>query len=371
MIATASRRSSSTRVLCLLLAPGVSLAMQVVTPPMTLLSGFLGAGKTTTLTHLLTNRDDLKIAVLVNDVASVNVDAMSLRKTVIEAGPSVDMVQLENGCVCCSAAGDLVLGVATLLDKNYGEPFDHVVIELSGVADPANVQRTLELGGIAVDRKVALVDAHAFPEIINSIQSSGERDDLTGHLHGADDEHSHVAECDVEKPVVELLLQQIEFSDVVLVNKCDLASADERGATLEACRALNKDASILSTTFGAASVVEILPQEIDSSADSSRASAANAVPPSAEAVDAPKADQPAGCSAAAGGAVPNSVDEFGFVSIVYRARRVCAISGTPEARGASLLAVPTQPPSPNAIPFSRPYGVPGSQVPSTGDASMS
>ena len=192
-------------------------------PPMTLLGGFLGAGKTTTLTHLLTNRDGLRIAVLVNDVAAVNVDAMSLRRTTVEAGSDIEMVQLENGCVCCSAAGDLVPAVAALLERNE---FDHVVIELSGVADPVNVQTSLGLGGIAVDRKVALVDANSFPELYGSMEKAGEREDLTGRQ----DKMPHA--CVVERPVVELLLQQIESADVILVNKCDLASEEVRAAPL-------------------------------------------------------------------------------------------------------------------------------------------
>eukprot|EP00966_Prymnesium_polylepis_P030296 704522-Prymnesium_polylepis.1 len=85
---------------------------------MTLLGGFLGAGKTTTLQHLLANREGLRIAVLVNDIAAVNVDAMALRRTTLEAGDGVEMMQLENGCVCCSAAGDLVPAVAALLERD-------------------------------------------------------------------------------------------------------------------------------------------------------------------------------------------------------------------------------------------------------------
>jgi hypothetical protein len=117
-----------------------------IPPPVTLLGGFLGAGKTSTLTHLLTNREGLRIAVLVNDIAEVNVDAMSLRHTV-EAGDGLEMLQLENGCVCCSAAGELVPAVSRLLESS-DSPFDHVVLELSGVADPANVQASLRLGDV-------------------------------------------------------------------------------------------------------------------------------------------------------------------------------------------------------------------------------
>ena len=179
-------------------------------PPMTLLGGFLGAGKTTTLTHLLANREGLRIAVLVNDVAAVNVDAMSLRRTTLEGGPGIEMVQLENGCVCCSAAGDLLPAVEALLERN-DPPFDHIVIELSGVADPANVQNALNLGGVAVDRKVALVDANCFPELYISNHKAAEREDLTGtHTHDQDtSEHT----CAMEAPIVELLMQQVETAD--------------------------------------------------------------------------------------------------------------------------------------------------------------
>lgn len=135
-----------TSTLSMTLQPGVEAR-----PPMTLLGGFLGAGKTTTLTHLLTNRDGLRIAVLVNDVAAVNVDAMSLRRTSVESGDGVEMIQLENGCVCCSAAGDLVPAVEALLARNE-DPFDHIVIELSGVADPENVQ-------VSHSRRLAAVTA--------------------------------------------------------------------------------------------------------------------------------------------------------------------------------------------------------------------
>jgi G3E family GTPase len=236
----------------LLLAPLCAAA--TLRPPLTLLGGFLGSGKTTTLQHLLTNRKGLKIAVLVNDVAAVNVDAMAVRRTAVEAGDGIEVVQLENGCVCCSAAGDLVPAVQKMVEEHHGPPFDHVVIELSGVADPANVERSLALGGFAVDRKVALVDANSFPELYISIEKAGERGDLTG----ADDATPRHT-CGMDPPVVELLMQQVETADVILANKCDLATEEERRTTLNACRVLNDEATILSTTFGDAALWEVLP----------------------------------------------------------------------------------------------------------------
>ena len=205
------------------------------------------------------NREGLRIAVIVNDVAAVNVDAMSIRRTAIEFGDGVEMVQLENGCVCCSAADDLAPAVASLLEHN-DPPFDHVVIELSGVADPANVQTTLGLSGVSVDRKVALVDANAFPYLYGSIQTAGEREDLTGTAHAHDDDdETPQHNCAVDQAVGELLLQQIETADVILANKADLATDDELRTSLNACRALNEDAALISTTFGDAALWDVLP----------------------------------------------------------------------------------------------------------------
>ena len=234
-------------------------AASLAAPPTTLLGGFLGAGKTTALTHLLSNRDGLKIAVLVNDVASVNVDAMTLRRTTVEVQDgSVEMVELENGCVCCGpGAGSLAPAVAALAAKTdaAGKPsFDHVVVELSGVADPTNVQSNLNGGGVGVQRKVALVDANAFPALYNSVQEMADRIDLAG------EKAAEMDPCAVDRRVVELLLTQIETADVVLVNKCDLASDDELKTTLAACRALNEHAAIRSTTFGDARLDDMLPQ---------------------------------------------------------------------------------------------------------------
>jgi len=233
-----------------------AVSLSVGAPPVVLLGGFLGAGKTTTLTHLLTNREGLRIAVIVNDVAAVNVDAMSIRRTTIEGGDGVEMMQLENGCVCCSAADDLAPAVISLLERSE-EPFDHVVIELSGVADPANVQHSLGLSGVAVDRKVALVDANSFPYLYGSIEKASEREDLTG-AHTHDDEGPQHT-CMVDQEVGELLLAQIETADVILANKCDLATNEELRTSLNACRVLNEEATLLSTTFGDVALSDVLP----------------------------------------------------------------------------------------------------------------
>ena len=234
-----------------------SVAATSLSPPTTLLGGFLGAGKTTALSHLLRNREGLKIAVLVNDVASVNVDAATMRrKSVGEDG--VEMVELENGCVCCGpGAGELAPAVASLRDRrvNNKPAFDHVVVELSGVADPTNVQANLKAGGVGVDRRVALVDANSFPALYNSQAAMVDRLDLAGATELWADP------CAVDRAVVDLLLLQVETADVVLVNKADLATAEELRTTLAACRALNAKATIVTTEFGDAQPAQLLPSQ--------------------------------------------------------------------------------------------------------------
>jgi G3E family GTPase len=164
----------------------VSSGHQNNVPPVSLLAGFLGSGKTTTLSHLLTNRDNLKVGVIVNDVAAVNVDADVISRLLTREGIDgkvVDMIELENGCVCCGPeAGQLGPAVRRLCaqGEERGAPFDHIVIELSGVADPAAVRFNLAADDIEVARVITLVDANAFPALYHSWDVMQERKDLGG-----------------------------------------------------------------------------------------------------------------------------------------------------------------------------------------------
>ena len=141
----------------------VAEAEPTTLPPVTLLAGFLGTGKTTTLTHILSNRDGLRVGVIVNDVASVNVDGAVLRREMTRGGgEEVAMIELENGCVCCGPQADALAPAVRSLEQlgaKRGEPFDHIVIELSGVADPDAVRDNLRAGNIDVARVVTLVDS--------------------------------------------------------------------------------------------------------------------------------------------------------------------------------------------------------------------
>ena len=165
-----------------------------MTVPLTILTGFLGAGKTTLLNHILTGDHDLKVGVLVNDFGSINVDA----ELVVDVDEG--MIALANGCVCCQIRDDLVESVAALIDRD--EPVEYVILEASGVADPASIYMTFvdssHRDRIRLDSVTCVVDAD---QVL--------RDD--------------------DPDIVKLKLQQIGFADLVIMNKVDLAGVD--GAT--------------------------------------------------------------------------------------------------------------------------------------------
>jgi len=221
--------------------------------PMTLLSGFLGSGKTTTLKHLLENTEGVKVGVIVNDVASVNIDAK-----LISSSSSVDdtnMVQLDNGCACCSLADELLTTVEKLLmaspsESSDGKPrFDALVVELSGVADPlaikSNWQMATQQGHpvtklTEVSRVVTLVDACTFGS-----------DWMTADLAESRESWTETGdECSGQRKVTELLAEQVECADVIILNKIDMATADERRIASGVASGINDKAYLQSVEFG-------------------------------------------------------------------------------------------------------------------------
>eukprot|EP00291_Cryptomonas_curvata_P026667 CAMPEP_0172163224 /NCGR_PEP_ID=MMETSP1050-20130122/7150_1 /TAXON_ID=233186 /ORGANISM="Cryptomonas curvata, Strain CCAP979/52" /LENGTH=282 /DNA_ID=CAMNT_0012833385 /DNA_START=131 /DNA_END=976 /DNA_ORIENTATION=+ len=194
--------------------------------PITLLSGFLGTGKTSTLKHILENKQGLKVGVVVNDVAEVNIDARLIRG--LGAVAKSTAVELQNGCACCSASEELLTSVQDLvsLGRARGEPFDHILVELSGVAEPAAVRRNLAAAaGAEVRGVVTVVDAADFAAQWLSDRRLGDRRDLGGDA---------VDECAAARPVIELLLEQVEAADRVILNKADMASIQD----LVTCRSV-------------------------------------------------------------------------------------------------------------------------------------
>lgn len=217
--------------------------------PMTLLSGFLGSGKTTTLKHLLENTEGVKIGVIVNDVASVNIDAKLVSAT------NQGIVELQNGCACCSLADELLTSVQTLLQKKQG--FDALVVELSGVADPVSVKsnwQTAKLQGhpvtyeTDVTKVVTVVDACTFGTDYMTWDVAGERD---GWTEEGDD-------CAGMRKVPELLAEQVEAADLLIINKIDLAGPEQVEIASSVARGLNAKADMQQVEFGRVSPTRIL-----------------------------------------------------------------------------------------------------------------
>ncbi|APX95194.1 GTP-binding protein [Natronorubrum daqingense] len=216
--------------------------------PVTVLSGILGAGKTTVLNHVLRESDDRELAVLVNDMGEVNVDAELVAESSDIADEDEELVELSNGCICCELRGDLLDAVGEL---TRAREFDAIVVESTGVAEPLPVAQTLTLGfdqadldptefyeetgiepleGCHLDTAVTVVDAHQF-------RTAMESDELL------DDDGT-------EKHLGDLVVEQVEFCDVLLLNKCDLVDDDtlaEIEATLEV---LQPRAEIVRTEHG-------------------------------------------------------------------------------------------------------------------------
>jgi G3E family GTPase len=258
--------------------------------PVTVLSGFLGAGKTTVLNHLLTGEHGRKIAVIVNDMSSINIDEALLRDSVSRV--DARMVEMHNGCICCTLREDLLIEVKKLaLDGR----FDYLVIESTGIGEPLPVAETFTfndesgmiLGDIArIDTMVTVVDAQGLPKLFAS------DDELRDRGIGNDE--------DDNRGLSELLTEQIEFADVIIVNKCDVASSEQLAQTRSIINALNPSATLVETAHGKAPLDELL--------DTGRFSMERA------------AEMPAWLKVMRGDA-SSEIDEYGISHFVYRARR--------------------------------------------------
>jgi G3E family GTPase len=196
--------------------------------PVTILSGFLGAGKTTLLSHLLKNTEGYKIGVIVNDVAAVNVDAKLMRDAEQGQGAGkLDMIELSNGCACCSAGDDLFGAMAELVSNCMmrGELYDHIVFEASGVAEPKLLRAAFQEAGqsgwplmrhVRLENMVTVVDA------VNFLRDMG-REELLADLGAA-------AGPEDDRSLAGLLTQQVEFCDTLVLSKVDLVSPERAGA---------------------------------------------------------------------------------------------------------------------------------------------
>ncbi|WP_343700709.1 GTP-binding protein [Chitinophaga sp.] len=211
--------------------------------PVTVLSGFLGAGKTTLLNHILHNKEQLRVAVIVNDMSEVNIDAQLVRNENVLHHTEEKLVEMSNGCICCTLREDLLQEVQRLAAENR---FDYLLIESSGISEPLPVAQTftyrddqlgIDLGAFSrLDTLVTVVDAFNFHRDYGS---------------------SALLEED-GRAVANLLTDQIEFANVIILNKCDLVSNGQKDTLKALLRKLNADAHIIEASRAKVPLREIL-----------------------------------------------------------------------------------------------------------------
>ncbi|MCT7663962.1 zinc metallochaperone GTPase ZigA [Shinella kummerowiae] len=219
--------------------------------PVTVLSGFLGAGKTTLLNHVLNNRSGLRVAVIVNDMSEVNIDAALIRDGGADLSRTDEqLVEMTNGCICCTLRDDLLAEVRRLAEMGR---FDYLLIESSGISEPLPVATTFDfrdeagwsLSDVArLDTMVTVVDA------VNLLKDYGSQDFLAerGTTAGEGD----------TRTLVELLVEQIEFADVVVLNKAGMAPLENLIAARQIVSGLNASAQVIETDFGRVELTDIL-----------------------------------------------------------------------------------------------------------------
>ncbi|WP_042303042.1 zinc metallochaperone GTPase ZigA [Paraburkholderia kururiensis] len=262
--------------------------------PVTVLSGFLGAGKTTLLNHILANRAGLRVAVIVNDLAAVNIDAALVRDASALSHVEERLVEMSNGCICCTLRDDLLTEIRRLADEKR---FDAILIESTGIAEPMPIAETftfedddgVSLAEVArLDTMVTVVDAFNFLRDYACADALAER--------------GLAATEEDDRTLVELLVEQIEFCDVLVVNKADLVSADELARLQRILARINPRAVQVVSRFGAVPLSEVL---------------------NTKRFDFDAASSAPGWLASLNehGHAHGEADEFGIGNFVYRARR--------------------------------------------------
>lgn len=219
--------------------------------PVTVLSGFLGAGKTSLLNHLLHNKAGLRVAVIVNDMSEVNIDAGLIAREQTLSRTEEKLVEMSNGCICCTLREDLMVEVEKLARENR---FDYLLIESTGISEPIPVAQTftfkdeeknIDLSQFAyIDAMVTVVDAFNFFNDFGSAEKLADRA-LT------DDEAD-------ARTIVNLLTDQIEFADILVLNKVDLVDAETLGVLRAALKKLNPGARIIEARFGQVDPAQLL-----------------------------------------------------------------------------------------------------------------
>jgi G3E family GTPase len=260
--------------------------------PVTVLSGFLGAGKTTVLSHILNNREGKKVAVIVNDMSEINIDSSMIQNEVTLNRSEEKLIEMSNGCICCTLREDLLLEVNKLAKENR---FDYLVIESTGISEPLPVAETFTFAdesGVSLsdvstlDTMVTVVDAVNFLKDYEEAQYLQD----TGESLGEEDQRS----------VADLLVDQVEFADVILLSKTDLAKAGDVERLTAILKTLNTNAQIIPIKHGEVDINAVLNTGL---------------------FDFEKAEKAPGWLAEMRGEHIPETEEYGISSFVYEARR--------------------------------------------------
>ncbi|MEC8474469.1 MAG: GTP-binding protein [Planctomycetota bacterium] len=261
--------------------------------PVTVLSGFLGAGKTTLLNHVLSNRDGLRVAVIVNDMSEVNIDAQ-----LVAGGDAAlsrtdeKLVEMTNGCICCTLREDLLLEVASLAKDGS---FDYLLIESTGISEPAPVADTFTF---AIGDGIALSEIAELDTMVTVVDGANFLDDLRigKDLHSV----GQAADEEDQRTVADLLTEQVEFANIIILNKMDLIEDSKAEEILAFIEQLNPHALKLRSSFG-----KVEPQKIMGTGR----------------FDFEIAKQSKGWQLTLRGEGASEVEEYGVNSFVYRSRR--------------------------------------------------
>ena len=263
--------------------------------PVTVLSGFLGAGKTTVLTHILNNRQDKKVAVIVNDMSEINIDSSMVQNEVQLSHKEEKLVEMSNGCICCTLREDLLLEVNKLAKEGR---FDYLVIESTGISEPLPVAETFTFAdedGVSLsdvsklDTMVTVVDAVNFLKDYDEAKSLKDTGESLESL-GEEDERS----------VADLLVDQIEFADVLLISKTALVEKSELDKLIAIIKTLNTSAKINPISNGKVDIENILNTGL---------------------FDFDKAEQAPGWVKEMRGEHIPETEEYGISSFAYKARK--------------------------------------------------
>lgn len=260
--------------------------------PVTVLSGFLGAGKTTVLNHVLRNREGLKVAVIVNDMSDINIDAQTVNNDITLNRTDEKLVEMSNGCICCTLREDLLTEITALAAQNR---FDYLLIEATGISEPLPIAETFTFedeNGVSLSRVATLDTMVTVVDAANFLTDYEEAFSLqeTGESLGKDDDRS----------VSDLLVDQIEFCNIVLISKTDLVSPAQLDKVRAIIRSLNPDAEIVPISSGEVPLDKVI---------------------GTGQFDFEKAQQAPGWLRELRGEHTPETEEYGISSFTYRARR--------------------------------------------------